>query len=85
MDALVFILVLFIILVGGGWVLGKGLGKMLFPNDRETYIDKSVHYHTTVINHNHEHKNISIIDDETKEKVIVYQKSIDLKNKKATN
>jgi hypothetical protein len=61
-----FILILFIVLVGGGWLIGKAVGTFLFPDekkDRNVFIDKSVHYH------HHEHKNISIIDDVTKKKI----------------
>lgn len=64
-----FIMILFIVLVGGGWIIGKSIGKLLFPNDQETYIDKSVHYHTTINNHKHEHRNISIIDEQTKKQI----------------
>jgi hypothetical protein len=61
---MMFILIMFIVLVGGGWLIGKLVANALFP-DKEikptyTFIDKSVHYHK------HEHKNISIIDDATK-------------------
>jgi hypothetical protein len=73
---MMFIIILFIVLVGGGWLLGKGLGEALFGEKKETYTFNSTHVH----HHHHEHKNISIIDDKTKEEVIVYQKSID-KNK----
>lgn len=38
-------------------------------NEKETYIDKSVNYHTKIVNYNHEHRNISIIDDKTKKKI----------------
>lgn len=69
MVFLLFILILFMIFVGGGWVLGKGLGKILFPTEKETYIDKSVHHHYYTTTHHHEHKNISIIDDNTKKKI----------------
>jgi hypothetical protein len=62
-----FLFFLFVILVGGGWLIGKLLGSALFPNreNKHTFIDKSVHHH----HHHHEHKNISIIDDVTKKKI----------------
>jgi len=69
-----FIFILFIVLVGGGWLVGKLVGNVLFPDKKEdtfTFIDKSVHYH--------EHKNISIIDDTTKQKIL------ELKETKTTN
>ena len=82
MGLLIFFLILFIVLVGGGWLIGKSFGNFLFPSKKEekiTFINNITH------NHYHEHKNISIIDDKTKEEVIVYQKSIDIKKKKASN
>jgi hypothetical protein len=63
-----FFVLIFIILVGGGWLIGKFIGSILFPDREEkpTYIDKSVnhHYHT----HIHEHKNLTVIDEETHRK-----------------
>lgn len=82
MGVLLFIIILFILFVGGGWSIGKSVGNALFPAEKEdkyTFIDKSVHHH------HHEHKHINIIDDKTKEDVIVYQKSINSNNKKAPN
>lgn len=61
-----FLFFLFVIFVGGGWLIGKAVGSALFPgkkSDSNVFIDKSVHYH------HHEHKNISIIDDVTKKKI----------------
>jgi len=66
MVLLLFILVLFVVFVGGGWLIGKAFGNLLFPKEKKdtyTFIDKSVHHHY------HEHKNISIIDDATKKKI----------------
>ena len=61
------ILFLFIICVGGCWLVFKAIGEALFGKSekRNTYIDRSVHHHY----HKHEHKNISIIDDATKKKI----------------
>lgn len=67
---------LFVVFVGGGWLIGKLLGGFLFPDkkdDKFTFIDKSVHYH--------EHKSINIIDDATKQKIFELKES----NKKATD
>ena len=61
-----FIFILFVVFVGGGWLIGKTVAGLLFPEekkDRNVFIDKSVHYH------HHEHRNISIIDDVTKKKI----------------
>jgi len=66
MGFLVFILILFVVFVGGGWLIGKSFGNFLFPDEKEekiTFINNITH------NHYHEHKNISIIDDVTKKKI----------------
>lgn len=65
MAVIIFILVLFVFFVGGGWVIGKSIGNLIFRDKEEKhiYIDKSIHHHY------HEHKNISIIDDVTKKKI----------------
>jgi len=60
------ILILFIVCVGGCWLVARAIGEALFgksKKDSYTFIDKSVHHH------HHEHKNISIIDDATKKKI----------------
>ena len=75
MDVFLFVLVLFVVLVGGGLAVGKGLGRILFPNEKETYIDKSVHYHSHNITHNHQHQHVSIIDDDSKEKILELKES----------
>lgn len=75
-----FLLVLFIVLVGGGWLLGKGIGNVLFPaeknpmDDWKNFKEPPVinnHYHT----HVHHHQNLTIIDDETKKKILEINKS----------
>lgn len=69
-----FLFFLFVILVGGGWLLGKVVGSVLFPSKKENrnvYIDKSVHYH--------EHKHINIIDDITKKRVFELKESKEVK------
>lgn len=68
-----FILILFVVLVGGGWMIGKALGNLLFPKDKNDsqFIDNSVHHHY----HHHEHKNISIIDETTKKKIFELKES----------
>lgn len=68
-----FILFLFIVFVGGGWLLGKGIGNLLFPDkeNKYTFIDKSVHHH------HHEHKHIHVIDDATKKEVLNLKQSKD--------
>lgn len=66
------ILFLFIICVGGCWLVAKALGEALFGKKERgnTFIDRSVHHH------HHSHRNISIIDDTTKKKIF------ELKDKK---
>jgi len=75
-----FLLVLFIVLVGGGWLLGKSIGNALFPKEEDpmdywkNYKEPPVinnHYHT----HVHTHQNLTIIDDETKKKILEIKKS----------
>ena len=64
-------------MVGGGWLLGKGVGNLLFGEKKETYTFNSTHIH----NHYHEHKNISIIDDKTKQKIFELKESEENKRK----
>ena len=68
------VFILFIALVGGGWLIGNFVGNLLIPNkkpEKYTFINNSVHYH--------EHKSISIIDDTTKNKIL------EIKNQNTTN
>ena len=77
MGLFIFILVVFVLFVGGGWLLGKLFGNFLFPTEKEDkfiFIDKSVHHH------HHEHKTITVIDDVTKKKVFELKNSKDGKN-----
>lgn len=69
MDVFIFVIVVFVICVGGGKLLGKLAGNVLVGNikERPTYIDKSVHHHHH--HHTHEHKTVTIIDDVTKKKI----------------
>ena len=70
---MLFFIILFIVLVGGGWLIGKAIGNALFPDNQNqnTYIDRSVHYH--------EHKHINIIDDATKKSIFELKNTIDKK------
>ena len=60
---------LFIICVGGCWLVFKAIGEALFgkKDKGHTFVDRSVHHHHYTNNHNH--SNISIIDDVTKKKI----------------
>lgn len=63
-------------MVGGGWLLGKSIGELLFPREKTekiTFINNITH------NHYHDHKNISIIDEETKKKIFELKESKDEK------
>lgn len=74
MALLLFFVILFIVLVGGGWLIGKSFGNALFPGEKEektTFINNITHVHY------HEHKNISIIDEETKKKIFELKESED--------
>lgn len=76
MGLLLFFVVLFIVLVGGGWRIGKSIGNALFPGEKEekyTFINNITHVH------HHEHKNISIIDEETKKRIFELKESKDEK------
>lgn len=60
MGFLLFIIILFVFFVGGGWLLGNTIGGFFEKkvdnyndNERPTYVDNSVHYH--VHNDTHEH------------------------------
>ncbi len=69
-----FIFIVFVVFVGGGWLIGKTVGNALFPSekkDRNVFIDKSVHYH--------EHKHINIIDEATRKSVFELKESKDEK------
>jgi hypothetical protein len=74
MEPLLFFFILFIVLVGGGWVVGKSIGNVLFPSEKKdniTFVNNITHHH------HHEHKNISIIDDETKKRIFELKESKD--------
>lgn len=71
------IFILFVVLVGGGWLIGNAVGKALFGEKKETYTFNSTHIH----HHHHDHKNISIIDEYTKKKIFELKETED-KNKK---
>lgn len=78
MGLILFFIVLFIVLVGGGWSIGKSIGNALFPSEKKetyTFIDKSVHHHYT----KQEHQHIHIIDEETKKEVKQYHEINKLK------
>lgn len=74
---MIYILILLIVCLGGGWLIGKGIGALLFGEKKETYTfhTTNVHHHT----HHHEHKNISIIDEETKQKIFELKKHEEIK------
>lgn len=75
MGGIIFILILFVVLVGGGWYIGRSIGGALErrinepdSSSRSTYIDKSVNFHT----HHHTHQNLTVIDEETHKKGLGY-------------
>jgi len=74
MELLQFFFVLFVVLAGGGWMIGKSIGNALFPSEKQekiTFINNITHHHY------HEHKNISIIDDETKKRIFELKENKD--------
>ena len=80
MVLLLFFLIVFIVLVGGGWLLGTGIGEFLFPDKKETFVDKSVHHHYH--QHLHQNQHVSIIDPDSKKKILELKES---KNISQTN
>lgn len=73
--AMLFVIILGFVLIYGCYWIFKSIGDSIFKPERQgSYIDRSVTYNYHV--HHHEHKNIHIIDDETKKRII------ELKNKK---
>ena len=63
MGAILFIVVLFVVFVGGGWYIGRSIGGLIeskndnYPTyEKNTYIDNSVHYNV--------HQNLTVIDEE---------------------
>ncbi|OIQ22212.1 MAG: hypothetical protein BM557_02210 [Flavobacterium sp. MedPE-SWcel] len=60
-----FFIVIFVIIVGGCWLVAKSLGSFLFGEDENKFTFHSTEIH----NHYHEHKHINIIDEETKESI----------------
>lgn len=55
---MMFLIILFVVIVGGCWKIGKSSGNALFPDERKSngYVDKS----TTIVHHHHYHDNRSI-------------------------
>lgn len=74
-------MIAFLILVGVvgfiGWLIGSAIGYIIGKpfKEEENYTFNSTHIH----NHYHEHKNISIIDDETKKKIFELKEGKDEK------
>jgi hypothetical protein len=57
---IIYVILLFVICVGGCWALFRGVGELLFPDKKETYIDRTTHIH------HHYHDNRSVhVDKET--------------------
>lgn len=61
---MLFITILFIVLVGGGWLVGKAVGNILFGSSekKETYVDKTTHIH----NHYHDNRSVHVDGKEFK-------------------
>lgn len=71
----IFLILLLLLCVGGGYAIGKLLGSLFSPNNSGKYVDRSTHIHI------HEHKHINIIDEETKKSVFSLRKSEENKRK----
>lgn len=73
-NLILLYMIVFIIVIGGfilfgyvGYKIAIGLFELIFPKRKDkgiNFIDNSVHYHI------HEHKNLTIIDDDTKENIL---------------
>lgn len=49
--------ILFVVIVGGCWRIGKSVGNSMFPDEHPSkYVDRS----TTIVHHHHYHDNRSI-------------------------
>ncbi|RUT68695.1 hypothetical protein D0817_20255 [Flavobacterium cupreum] len=49
---MMFLIILFVVVVGGCWKIGKAAGNSMFPDERpSSYVDKS----TTIVHHHHHH------------------------------
>lgn len=83
MGFVIFFGILFVILVGGGWLIGSSAGKFIGTRidkkeDKSTFIDNSVHYHYHTHDYgnksfdSHIHQNLTIIDEETHKKGLDY-------------
>ena len=59
-----FIVLLFVVIVGGCWLIGKVLGAILFgeSDHKDMYVDKSVH------NHYYDHRSVFMDGKEYKSK-----------------
>lgn len=65
------ILALFIFFVVGGLSIGKSIGNIFFPKDRDGgYTDKSIHYHHHHHHHTYNNQNLTVIDDDTHKKAL---------------
>lgn len=62
-----FILVLFIVLVGGGWLVGKMLGNMLFPKSND--YNESSKESPTIINNYTTEQHLHITEESLKKLV----------------
>lgn len=67
-----FILLLFVVFVGGGWLLGRGIADVLFGSEKKERYDFRT---TNVHHHHHEHRHISVIDADTKKKIFELKES----------
>jgi len=58
-----FVIALFIVCVGGCWLIARLIGSAIFGKDSDTkptYIDKSVHYHL------HDNRSVFLNDEKFK-------------------
>lgn len=59
-----FIIIIFIIFIGGGWLIGKSVGSFLFPKNNDFCADKTKH--TTIINSYTTEQHLHISEEQLK-------------------
>lgn len=53
---LIYIIVVFVVCVGGCWLLFTGVGELIFGKSKETYVDKTTHIH----NHYYDNRSVNV-------------------------
>ncbi|TDQ27623.1 hypothetical protein [Tenacibaculum caenipelagi] len=59
-----FIITLFVILVGGGWIIGKLVGGVLFSKDHNFETYKPYKNSPTIINNSYTQNNLNVTEEQ---------------------